>query len=228
MQKRRTLSWFANEYEPIKNGSIDGTDGRPHDRALIRAARARYDATLDPKIKGDPHCTLFVGRLSDKTTEETLRATFGQYGIVKRLRLVRNVVTQSSRRYAFIEYEHECGFERAYNRAHRLMLDGSQIIVDFERERLMTGWKPRRLGGGLGGKKESGQLRFGGRDRPFRVPLLFPEAVEVACDAVKSRKRTGSRTRGDRLRNNASGHSSDRKRRRTERMGGKSKRGAYL
>jgi len=181
MQKRRTLSWFANEYEPIKNGSIDGTDGRPHDRALIRAARARYDATLDPKIKGDPHCTLFVGRLSDKTTEETLRATFGQYGIVKRLRLVRNV-----------------------------------------------GWKPRRLGGGLGGKKESGQLRFGGRDRPFRVPLLFPEAVEVACDAVKSRKRTGSRTRGDRLRNNASGHSSDRKRRRTERMGGKSKRGAYL
>jgi len=27
------------------------------------------------------------------------------------------------------------------------------------------------LGGGLGGKKESGQLRFGGRERPFRAPL---------------------------------------------------------
>lgn len=26
-------------------------------------------------------------------------------------------------------------------------------------------------GGGLGGKKESGQLRFGGRERPFRAPL---------------------------------------------------------
>jgi len=26
-------------------------------------------------------------------------------------------------------------------------------------------------GGGLGGRKESGQLRFGGRDRPFRAPL---------------------------------------------------------
>lgn len=27
------------------------------------------------------------------------------------------------------------------------------------------------LGGGFGGKKESGQLRFGGRDRPFKKPI---------------------------------------------------------
>lgn len=27
------------------------------------------------------------------------------------------------------------------------------------------------VGGGFGGKKESGQLRFGGRDRPFRRPM---------------------------------------------------------
>lgn len=30
---------------------------------------------------------------------------------------------------------------------------------------------PILSGGGLGGKKESGQLRFGGRERPFRAPL---------------------------------------------------------
>lgn len=34
----------------------------------------------------------------------------------------------------------------------------------------MKGWKPRRLGGGFGGRKESGQLRFGGRARPFQKP----------------------------------------------------------
>ena len=28
-------------------------------------------------------------------------------------------------------------------------------------------------GGGLGGRKESGQLRFGGRDRPFKQPILL-------------------------------------------------------
>lgn len=35
----------------------------------------------------------------------------------------------------------------------------------------MPGFKPRRVGGGLSGKKESGQLRFGGRDRPFNAPF---------------------------------------------------------
>lgn len=34
----------------------------------------------------------------------------------------------------------------------------------------MKDWIPRRLGGGFGGKKESGQLRFGARDRPFKQP----------------------------------------------------------
>lgn len=28
------------------------------------------------------------------------------------------------------------------------------------------------LGGGFGGKKESGQLRFGGSDRPFKKPIV--------------------------------------------------------
>ena len=52
-------------------------------------------------------------------------------------------------------------------------IDGRKILVDIERERVMKSWIPRRLGGGLGGKKESGQLRFGGRARPHRKPLKY-------------------------------------------------------
>ncbi len=73
-----------------------------------------------------------------------------------------------------------------------MFLDGSQLVVDYECERILPGWVPRRLGeatlklthsllflrvvvmatgGGLGGKKESGQLRFGGRERPFKKPM---------------------------------------------------------
>lgn len=48
-----------------------------------------------------------------------------------------------------------------------MVIDGTKILVEHERERIMKGWIPRRLGGGLGGKKESRQLRFGGRDKPF-------------------------------------------------------------
>lgn len=73
--------------------------------------------------------------------------------------------------YAFIEYESESAAEEAYCKAYRMNIDGSLIFVDFECERLLKGWKPRRLGGGFGGRKESGQLRFGGRDRPFKKPI---------------------------------------------------------
>lgn len=54
---------------------------------------------------------------------------------------------------------------------NKYLLDDCEIIVDFECERTLKGWKPRRLGGGFGGKKESGQLRFGCKDRPFQRPV---------------------------------------------------------
>jgi len=52
-----------------------------------------------------------------------------------------------------------------------MTIDGRQILVDYERSRVMEGWIPRRMGGGFAGRKESGQLRFGARDRPFKRPL---------------------------------------------------------
>ena len=34
-------------------------------------------------------------------------------------------------------------------------------------------------GGGFGGKKESGQLRFGGRDKPFVKPINLMDEKEL-------------------------------------------------
>lgn len=45
----------------------------------------------DPKVIGDPYCTVFVGRLSLLTTESTLRKAMSKYGRVKNLRLVRHI-----------------------------------------------------------------------------------------------------------------------------------------
>ncbi|KAK4278899.1 hypothetical protein QN277_016677 [Acacia crassicarpa] len=167
--------FYADSYHPIQAGSIDGTDILPHDNAVYRAflcsSAGLYDPFGDPKAKGDPYCTVFVGRLSRATTEETLRKVMGKYGRVKNLRLVRDIVTGASCGYAFVEYETESEMRRAYEDAHHSFIDDCEILVDFDRQQLMPGWIPRRLGGGLGGKKESGQLRFGGRERPFRAPL---------------------------------------------------------
>lgn len=162
-------------HHPIQAGSIDGTDILPHDNAIYRALLCSnaglYDPFGDPKAIGDPYCTLFVGHLSHFTTEQALRQEMNKYGRVKSLRIVRHIVTGASRGYAFVEFETDRDMRRAYTDAHHKMIDDSEIIVDYNRQRLMSGWIPRRLGGGLGGKKESGQLRFGGRERPFRAPL---------------------------------------------------------
>ncbi|CDP20509.1 unnamed protein product [Coffea canephora] len=47
----------------------------------------------DPKVIGDPYCTIFVGHLSHSTSEETLRQAMSIYGRVKNLRLVRHIET---------------------------------------------------------------------------------------------------------------------------------------
>eukprot|EP00124_Ichthyophonus_hoferi_P001664 Ihof_evm4s93 gene=Ihof_evmTU4s93 len=120
-------------------------------------------------LPSNPECSLFIARLSPITTEESLKEYFGQYGTIQSLRLVCDIVTGYSKGYAFIEFYNQHDAKEAYKRSHRHILDGQEIVVEYELERTMIGWVPRRMGGGFGGKKESGQLRFGGRDRPFRT-----------------------------------------------------------
>lgn len=80
-------------------------------------------------------------------------------------------MTGISKNYAFIEFESSTSAKAAANEMNLQRIDDSEIVVDLEHERRLHGWKPRRLGGGFGGKKESGQLRFGCKIRPFQKPF---------------------------------------------------------
>lgn len=103
--------------------------------------------------------------------KETLLRKFRRYGKISGCRLVRDIVTGISKQYAFIEFESSSSAKDAVHEMDQRRIDDMEIIVDFEHERRLKGWKPRRLGGGFGGKKESGQLRFGCRSRPFQRPF---------------------------------------------------------
>ncbi|KAM9846570.1 U11/U12 small nuclear ribonucleoprotein 35 kDa protein [Aulostomus maculatus] len=192
---------IAKVYDPLKAGSIDGTDVEPHDRAVWRAMCARYKPNKG--VVGDPLLTLFVSRLNPQTTDEKLHQVFSKYGDIQRLRLVRDIVTGFSKGYAFIEYKEERSVVRARRDANRLVVDQHEVFVDFEQERTLKGWVPRRLGGGLGGKKESGQLRFGGRDRPFRKPINIGAGLvqERVGGGRREWDRPGERDRESRDRN---------------------------
>ncbi|KAI9496639.1 hypothetical protein BDB00DRAFT_101214 [Zychaea mexicana] len=162
--------WFSKVYDPLQAGSIDGTDALPHDNAIKRAQQSHYHPPKE--LSSDPAKTIYVGRLNFNTTEESLRSYFEQFGEITHIRLIYNLVTGTSQGYSFITFKHENNARTAYDKANHAVLDDHIILVDYERSRGMKGWVPRRLGGGFGGKKESGQLRFGARDKPFRWPAL--------------------------------------------------------
>lgn len=62
------------------------------------------------------------------------------------LRLVRDIITGQSKRYAFIEYETFTMALDAYKYGRSLIINNTEIFVDFECGRTLPGWKPRRLG----------------------------------------------------------------------------------
>ena len=49
---------------------------------------------------------------------------------------------------------------KAWRDANKMVVDQHELFVDFELERTLQGWIPRRLGGGLGGKKD--EREYGG------------------------------------------------------------------
>ncbi|XP_066466022.1 U11/U12 small nuclear ribonucleoprotein 35 kDa protein [Tiliqua scincoides] len=207
---------IAKDYDPLKAGSIDGTDEEPHDRAVWRAMVARY--VPNRGVSGDPHLTLFVARLNLQTTEDKLKEVFSRYGEIRKMRLVRDLVTGFSKGYAFIEYKEERALLKAHRDANKLVIDQREVFVDFELERTLKGWIPRRLGGGFGGKKESGQLRFGGRDRPFRKPILPAMKSDFYGDGpAEKRERTWSREGARDWKSRDRDHERSREPRRSER-----------
>ena len=133
-----------------------------------RETRARMEKEYDPKADthavGDPFKTLFLSRLvrafvgvrdadraqSYDTTERELHREFDRYGPIENIRVVRDP-SGKSRGYAFILYERERDMRTAYSRAEGIRIDGRKIMVDVERGRTVRDWKPKRLGGGLGG-----------------------------------------------------------------------------
>lgn len=204
LRQLAAMNWtpVVNVYDALKAGSIDGTDDLPHDQGIIRAMTAKYKPNKD--VVGIPEHTIFVGRLSPNTDEDALGYVFSDYGEIKKLRLVRDIVTGYSRCYAFIEYfDEDCAF-KAQRDADKTIVDEKEIYVDFEVERTLKGWVPRRLGGGVGGKKASGQLRFGGKNRPFKKPFKISNIQKPEGDTFRERLNIVERGERSEWRNNRS------------------------
>ncbi|KAI8390874.1 uncharacterized protein BYT42DRAFT_554645 [Radiomyces spectabilis] len=129
----------------------------------LAKAISEYNPEQNEKAEGNPFNTLFVAHLSYDLTDKELKEEFELYGPIKNLRLVRTPEGKS-RGYAFIEYEREKDMRAAYKDADGLKIFGRRVLVDVERGRTVKGWRPRRLGGGLGGTRD-GRSNDSGRQR---------------------------------------------------------------
>lgn len=96
--------------------------------------------------------TLFVGRLSYETTDKKLRREFEQFGPIRNIKVI-NDLEGKSRGYAFIEFENEADMTNAYRKTNGKKVDGRRIVCDVERGRTVRNWRPKRFGGGLGGRR---------------------------------------------------------------------------
>jgi len=67
----------------------------------------QYNPDNDKKIRGDPYRTIFVGRLNFKTDEKRLIDSFEQYGKIRKVTIVKNIHTEKSKGYGFIEFYEE-------------------------------------------------------------------------------------------------------------------------
>ncbi|RYP77295.1 hypothetical protein DL769_003444 [Monosporascus sp. CRB-8-3] len=121
---------------------------------LLTEGPLKYKPNEDPNIRGDPFKTLIVARLSYEANEHDLEKEFGRFGPIERIRIITdthahekgNKKKKPHRGYAFVV------FEPALDGCDGIRIKDRRIKVDVERGRTVKGWKPRRLGGGLGGR----------------------------------------------------------------------------
>ncbi|KAF8980385.1 hypothetical protein BGZ46_004258 [Entomortierella lignicola] len=118
----------------------------------LEAGLTAWDPNNDEKVVGDPYKTLHISRLSYDCTEKDLRREFSMYGTIENIRVVKDLEGKP-RGYAFIEFEREKDMKAAYKDADGIKIHGRRIVVDVERGRTVKGWRPKRLGGGLGGTR---------------------------------------------------------------------------
>ncbi|XP_029440922.1 U1 small nuclear ribonucleoprotein 70 kDa [Rhinatrema bivittatum] len=157
-----------------------------------------WDPHNDPNAQGDAFKTLFVARVNYDTTESKLRREFEVYGPIKRIHIVYNKRSGKPRGYAFIEYEHERDMHSAYKHADGKKIDGRRVLVDVERGRTVKGWRPRRLGGGLGGTRRGGadvNIRHSGRDDTSRYDERDRDRERERDRRERSRERDKERER---------------------------------
>lgn len=174
---RLEIEKYRDQFKPASSGA---SPAAPNNRKVYEESLKRQllewedtDAFAKNEFIKDPYKTVFVARLYYSLTELDVSKHFNKYGTIESVRIVRHKETGKSRGYGFVVFERE---EDASNCIRELAPTGlavappagaakpRKILVDMERGRLARNWRPRRLGGGLGGRHYTSSTALSSRD----------------------------------------------------------------
>ena len=106
---------------------------------------------------------IYVGNLASDVTEEDLMNLFSQHGQVKEVKIIKDMFSQESRGFGFVEMPGQTEAQNAIKELNNQELKGKNLVVNEARPKRD---RNRRHGGGGGGGGGRGFNRGGsGRGR---------------------------------------------------------------
>ena len=111
---------------PIINAEEIVTDVPTVDEAML----AMEVSAASPRAATTVPCRLFVGGLSWETTEDDLRAAFGEFGVVSDAVIVNEGSSGRSRGFGFVTLENRKDAARAVEALNGTELNGRNIVVN--------------------------------------------------------------------------------------------------
>ena len=86
---------------------------------------------------------LFIGGLSWNTTDEGLKKTFSQYGLINDAKIICDRETGRSRGFGFVTFDGEDDAAKAITGLDGKELDGRKIKVNFAEDKPQSNFAPR-------------------------------------------------------------------------------------
>jgi RNA recognition motif-containing protein len=97
---------------------------------------------------------IYVGNLSPDVSEEDLSKIFSEHGKVHSIKIIRDMFTQESRGFGFIEMMQNAEAQEAIQKVNTIELKGKKLVVNEARpQRDKRRGGRNRSGGNRGGKR---------------------------------------------------------------------------
>ena len=90
---------------------------------------------------------IFVGNLAPEVTDSDLENAFGEFGKVRNVKVVRDMFTQVSKGFGFVEMQSKVEGQAAIQKLNTVDIKGKKIVVNEARP------ERNRRGGGSRGRR---------------------------------------------------------------------------